>query len=73
MRASLETLVLRWEEVLHAFTSPYYTVEKPMDATKVLEQCIAELKAVLSVGVHKTASRSESWEGLWQATHSMYS
>ena len=42
----LAGLIRKWEDALTAFTSPYYTVERPMDATKVLEQCIAEFKAL---------------------------
>lgn len=45
--SKLTDLVEKWEEALEAFTSPHYVVEKPMEATKVLEQCIAELKAAI--------------------------
>lgn len=41
----IDILLEKWEEVYDAFTSPFYSVDKPMDATKVMRQCIDELKA----------------------------
>lgn len=43
--ASLQELIARWERVYEAFTSPFYSVEKELDAISTLRQCIDELRS----------------------------